>query len=166
MKKWLAEVAILAKDGIRNGLKNRRWYVLGWLATWLFPLAFVSVYLGLETARKPKVSFEPWLLLVLAVLLVIYYKKVRRTVRDKLLTATVRGVPVNPLWHLVNGAAAVGVLAACYWLTGLLDQFSLADLANYLALCMASVGFGSLCYAIDATDNLIRLRALGKENPC
>lgn len=160
MRRWLIDCWELLRKGLRTSLKSHRWYLLGWIATWLFPLAMISVYLGIETSRKPSVSFKPWLLLVLGIMLIVYYKKIKSTVKARMLAASVRGVPANPLWYLLNGAAEIVVLAVCYWLADIINQFNLDHLLSYIAFCMASVGFGAICYAIDATDNLIRARNL------
>lgn len=163
MKQYLSNFFGVIKDGIAKGFKHRKWALIGWISTWIVPLAAIMTYMGLEASKKPKITFQPWVLIVFVILIIIYYKKARGVICDKFLASKLKGVPANPLWYLINGAVSVVTLAIIYWLVDIMSQFSLPNLLSYLTVCMGSIGLGAFCYAIDSMNVLIRQRRKGKE---
>lgn len=153
IKRALAKIWYCFANWVTNGLKEKKLAMAGFLFTWVLPLiAILSFFIN----QKPttKTVYPLWLILTAAVVLVVYVRSGKQLLRDRVLTANIKGVPICPLYHIANGAIAVLSIALVYWAIGYLTSIKLAELQRYLILCMASVGVGALCNAAYAINLL------------
>lgn len=150
------KIKIRLKEFFKENIVNHKWRSIGFILIWIFPLTFLSTYFALEQVNQAstyKLTYEWWTILALFIIIVIYFKKIRQVVRDRKLEARIKGIPLNPLLHLLEGVGVVGTIALVYWVVYLMDNIDLSKLLKYIILCMCSIGVGYILYAIDDIDS-------------
>lgn len=143
----------LLKNWINQGFKTKKMAMAGFCLTWLVPLFSILafVYFNQPTEKK---SYPIWLLLTLGVVVLIYYRKGKQVLKDKLLKASIKEMPICPVYFVINGILSVGTIWLVYWAVDVITSFKLIELQRYLIVCMASVGSGAICYSIHAVNQL------------
>lgn len=153
IKLVLAKLWYSFANWITKGLKEKKLAMAGFLLTWVMPLITILSFFANQKPTTQKV-YPIWLILTAAVVLVIYVRKGKQMLRDRVLVAKVRGVPICPLYYIINGLISVLSIALVYWTVDYLTSIKLAELQRYLIVCMASVGSGALCTAAYAVNQL------------
>lgn len=148
------------KAWFNDNFKNHKWRILGWFCIWILPLCMLCTYIGIEQyhtntqtgSNGYKITYEWWVILVLIIMLIIYFKKLRQVIRDKKLASNIKGIPINPIYHLLDGVGTCGSIGIVYWVVYMLNKIRLDTLLNYIMIVLCSVGFGYICLAIDSIN--------------
>lgn len=154
---FFKKLKIRLKDSFKN-YSQHKFKLLGLALIWLAPLIFLTTFISVQQAEQAqsgqvKITYEPWVVLVLAIILLIYFKAFRRALREKVLTAKIKNLPINPFIYLGQAIGVLGALGVVFWLIDILNKVNLTNLLTYLKLIMVSVGLGYLCLAIDSIND-------------
>lgn len=141
------------KTWINEGFKTKKMAMAGFCLTWLVPLLSILAFVYFNRPAEKK-SYPIWLILTLAVVIVVYYRKGKQVLRDKMLKAEIKGIAICPVYYLINGVLSVGSLWLIYWAVDVITSFRLIELQRYLIICMASVGSGAICYSTHAVNQM------------
>lgn len=157
MKEKIVLVLTKAKEAliswINEGFKTRKLEMAGFCFTWLVPLISIISFLCIHsTEYKRKIPL--WLIITLVIVAIIYVKKIKSILRDKMLVAKLKNIPICPLYYIINGGVTVLIIWLAYWLVDIFSNWNLIELQRYLVICMASVACGSLCYSAHAINSL------------
>lgn len=124
---------------------------LAFLFIWMAPLIFLFIQ-GIcyfKTNNSFELKFELAAVLVLGILLIIYFKKIRKWLNNKILASDIKGVPKSPLIVLINGISTCACVFLLYLVVMLLETFC-SNVGSYLKIILVFEAVGALFNFIHA----------------
>lgn len=140
------------KKYLINLFKTKKLKMLGLAITWLVPLFFLIID-GAKVVKTSTLKFELYSIPCFGILLIIYYKKIKQKLHDIFLIKGFKGVPLGPIYYLINTIVSIAVLYLCYAVVRVL-QFINDDIEIFLTLCICCITLGGCCNIIDSLNQL------------
>lgn len=127
-----------------------RWFKKNWdaiiafLFIWIAPLAFLTVQ-GVSYYRFPDNSGK-WVIefvsvIILGIILIIYFKRIRKWLERKFFAKDIRGEAPSPVLVLINSVITIMSLVFGYLICVLMEAFS-SKATTYLKIIMIFVAIG------------------------
>lgn len=142
------------KRSFMNAIKYRKLKGVALILTWILPVVML-INDGMKL-KYTGIKFELWAIPCLGVVLLIFYKKLKKMLHNTLIIKGARGIPLGPIWHLINTVMSVGTLYIIYCVFKVLTNIS-NNIIDYLLVCMACLILGGLCNIIDSVGQLSRM---------
>ena len=140
-------------------MKKKKFRPLLWIGNffiWLVPLIFV-IWVGAENYKEFiveadfKLRFEFWTCLVLIIMTIVYWKKGKQMIKDRLLKAFVLEKKANPLLVFLNSVFCLLPLVAVYFIYKSLVVMH-TDVNKMLILLIIDQSIGRLFLILDSID--------------
>lgn len=140
------------QESILDIFKTRKLKLAGVIFTWIIPLIFL-IWEGAKSNVVKSISFELWAIPCLGVVLIIYYKKLKQVLHDKLLINGARGIPLGPVYYLITTIVNLATLYCVYAVFKVISAMN-TNINTFLTICMTCVALGGMCYIADSINHL------------
>lgn len=141
---------------MKEWLKENWDAVIAFLFIWIAPLVLLIVqgisYYQSNSNGHLKIEFAAAILL--AIVLIIYFKKIKKWIERKTFASDLRGSARHPLLVVLNGIITCSSIALAWFVVKLLETFC-STIDNYLLLILIFEGVGVVFNFVHA------IRAIG-----
>lgn len=131
---------------------------LAFLFIWIIPLIFllitgISFYQTKDSSTEIKIQFST--IFILTILLIIYFKKLKKKIEQKLFISELKSSKKHPVYVLLNGLITIISILLCYLVTNVLIVFC-SSIDKFLLVCLVSVSIGEIFNFVHALK-IVRL---------
>lgn len=133
-------------------IKNNWDLLIAFVATWISPLLFLflqAIHFYRYNNSSIKIKFCLAGALCLGVLLIIYFKKIKKWIGKKLDQAETRGIPKQPIYVLLNGIMTIITFVFGIMIATLLEMFC-GSVKDYLCIITIFEIIGAVFYFVHA----------------